>query len=168
MKPHIKIITIFAVVVLVAMAACFLPQTVAYAQVSTVNLIVDSGEPPFWVIEVDTQGTFTIPDATPSKEGHTFKAWSDSFGTYEIGKTYTIAEVEDASLNLYAVWEPVVQQNQPKPLFNRGEKIALYISLGVLAIIFLFAYYWFGIKERSIKQLGARIGRIFARKNKHK
>lgn len=168
MKPYTKIITILAVVVLVAMAACFLPQNAAYAQVNTVTLIADSGEPPFWVVEADQNGLFTIPDATPSKEGHTFKAWSDSFATYEAGKTYTIGETDDINLNLYAVWEPIVEQNKPKPLFNSGEKIALYISLGVLAVIFVFSYYWFGIKERSLKQLGARIGGIFVRKRKRK
>lgn len=177
MKQHTKAIAVFATVfaaafaavVLVAMVACFLPQSVAYAQqTNTVTLITDSGEPPFWVIEVATDGTFTIPDATPSRDGYTFKAWSDGFASYEAGKTYTVGAAQDGNLDLHAVWELVVQHNKPKPLFNSGEKIALYVSLGVLAVVFLFAYYWFGIKERSLKQLGVRIAAIFSKKNKHK
>ena len=105
-------------------------------------------------------GQFTLPQEVPQKEGCEFYGWSDGFARYEAGKTYSVS----VSMTLNAVWkeQPVVQT--PNPFFNKGEKIAFWGMVAVLCLLFLFSYYWFGIKNYSLRQLKQKILTFFKHK----
>ena len=132
----------------------------AFAEGLTVNFYLDREDPaPFASGEI-TDGSLTVPEAIPEREGYTFDGWSDGFARYYPSQTYTVSE----GLNLYAVWKGEEVIYERKPLLNKAEKTALYASLGVLGVILLFCFYWFGIKENGVKDLGRAIKKLFTKK----
>ena len=153
---------VFALLILTASYAVWGYSSAAYADTTTntVTFYPDENTEPFAIVEI-INGTFTVPEAQPVKEGFIFKNWSDGFASYIPGNTYTVS----GSLKLIALWEDEVkvEEYRSPPLFNTAEKTALYISIGVLALIFLFCFYWFGIKDRGLKELGAAIRKLFTR-----
>lgn len=162
MKPFGNISRAF--LILFALAAVLVA---CYRPIAALPAYAEDEAPPAVTLVADgvvfasvplTNGQFTVPQEMPEKEGYVFYGWSDGFARYEPGKTYTVA----GELTIYAVWEEIPP---PKPpFFTAGEKIAFWGMVSVLCLLIMFAYYWFGVTNRSLKDLKEKIRSVFRRR----
>jgi hypothetical protein len=123
----------------------------------SVTLMVDGN---VYAVVPLTDGQFTVPSEVPQKEGYEFLGWSDGFAVCEPGKTYSF----DSSVTLCALWYERPAAQTSASFFSKGEKIAFWSMTGVLCLLFLFSFYWFGIRNYSLLQLKQRIRMLFKRK----
>lgn len=153
---RIKKVLFYSAILLAVVLAVIPVAAPAFAQSEgVVTFYPERDQAAFAVVEIQ-DGSFTVPQAQPYKEGFEFVVWSDGFAEYKSGNTYNAS----ANIELYAVWKVPIEEYTPEPLFNRAEKIGFWSAMGVLAVIGIFCFYWFGIKERGVREL---IDKIFKR-----
>jgi len=163
LKPHagsFRNPAIFAAVVAVILFVSLMMNVAlpAYAEDAPSQITFLIEEEVFATVTI-VDGHFTVPSDAPEKEGYIFECWSDGLARYLPGNTYTV----QGGMTLSAVWkEPPVEAAPKEPFFNTGEKVAFWGMVCLLCVIFMFSYYWFGIKNRSMSQLRARIKKLFS------